>query len=89
MEAPGITARDVEEAPKCGGWIVWQILGCYDLTLPGCKIIVSNHLPHLATLKLGTVILSLTNLNLSNSIYIIKLYNPFRKDRSDIRSISL
>ena len=38
MGAPGVMAggnglRDVDEAQGCGGWIVWQILGRYNLTL--------------------------------------------------------
>ena len=39
FEAPGVMAGDmaawdVDEAQGCGGWIVWQILGCYNLNLP-------------------------------------------------------
>ena len=38
MGAPGVMAGgdglpDVDEASGCSGWIVWQILGRYDLTL--------------------------------------------------------
>ena len=37
MGAPGVMAGgdglpDVDEASGCSGWIVWQILGCYNLT---------------------------------------------------------
>ena len=35
-----IASWDVDEAQGCGGWIVWQILGRYDLTLPrSCAIL--------------------------------------------------
>ena len=47
MGAPGVMAGgdglpDVDEASGCSGWIVWQILGRYDLTLTAETLLGEN-----------------------------------------------